>query len=127
MVVKFILHGGNMRIGVYKSSNGKDIVLRKNYSPEGKAKILKILEILLKEGVKNCKVRVIDKSIKPKLFEIKKDNVRIFFFQKNKIMYITHIIENKQKNRTELTDKNVAIRRIQYMINDPEKHVAWLN
>lgn len=115
-----------MRIGVYKTSGGKDIVLGTNYSPEGLAKILTILQILQDEGLDRLVVRTVDKNSKPKLLEIKRDGVRVFYFQQDGNVYITHIVENKQKNKTEANDKKLAVDRIKRMLDDTERHVAWV-
>lgn len=115
-----------MQIGVYKSSGGKDIVLHGNYSPEGKAKILLILQILQSGDESKLITRIINKNSTPKLYEIKKDKIRIFYFKEGSKMYITHILENKQKNKTELLDKEKATKRIGRMLNDEEQYVEWL-
>lgn len=115
-----------MQIGVYKSSGGKDIVLHGNYSPEGKAKILLILKILQGGDEKKLITKVINKNSTPKLYEIKKDKVRVFYFKEAGRMYITHIVENKQKNKTELQDREKATDRIVRMLSDKERYVEWL-
>ena len=115
-----------MQISVYKTSGGKDIISGGNYSPEGKAKILRILKTIKSDGIDRFITRFVNKNSTPKLLEIKRDRVRVFFFKIHEEMYITHIVENKQKNKTELTDKELATNRIEHMINNPDQHVRRL-
>lgn len=115
-----------MQIGVYKSSGGKDIVLNGNYSPEAVAKIYYILKKLCENGLDGFFIKPVNKNSTPKLYEIKWERVRLFYFLENGNLYITHITEHKQKNKTELCDKATATKRIKYMLNNPNEHVAWL-
>ena len=115
-----------MQISMYSTSGGKDIVSGGNYSPEGKAKILNILKTMKSEGIDGFLIRPVNKNSSPKLFEIKNGRVRVFFFKHNEGVYITHIVENKQKNKTELVDKELATNRIQSMIENPELHAKTL-
>ena len=115
-----------MQVCVYKTSGGKDIVSGGNYSPEGKAKLLMIFQILINEGLEPFVVRTINKNSRPKLWELKKDKVRLFFFRHDEKLYITHIVENKQKTKTELQDREIATNRIHQMIDTPNLHTCWL-
>ena len=115
-----------MQVGVYKTSGGKDIVLLGGFSSETKAKLLSILKILTEEGLENFITRPVDKNSNPKLWEIKNEKMRLFYFQSNGAILITHIVENKQKNKTEKPDKRTATGRIKLMLENPEVHVAWV-
>lgn len=115
-----------MQIGVYKTSGGKDIVLSGGFSPEGKAKLLSTLKVLSEEGLENFITRPVDKKSNPKLWEIKNDKMRLFYFQSNDTILVTHIVENKQKNKTERPDKKTAAERIKRMMDNPDIHIAWL-
>lgn len=116
-----------MRVGVYQSSGGKDIVLNGKFSPEAEAKILFILKELCEKGLNVFTVRTVNKNSCPKLREIKKEKIRVFYFIHNESIYIPYITEHKQKNKTEANDKNTATNRIRPMLELPEVHVAWLN
>ena len=115
-----------MLIGVYKSSGGRDIVFGENYSQEALAKILFILERLRKDGLKRFFTKPVNKNSIPKLYEIKSGSVRLFYFLTEGTLYITHITEHKQKNKTELFDKTKATKRIEHMLNNPNEHVVWI-
>lgn len=116
-----------MRVGVYKTSGGKDIVSGGSYSYEAGAQILFVLKKLCEEGVEVFKVRTINKNTTPKLHEIKHGSVRLFYFIFDEKVYITHIVGHKQKNKTETCDKDTASNRIHRMIDNEEIYVQWLN
>lgn len=115
-----------MQVGVYKHSGGKDIVLGENYSPETKAALTIVLKKLCSEGLDGFDRRLLDKESNPKLWEIKWRNLRVLYFVHEGNVYIPHIIEHKQKNKTEENDKKTAVQRIRHMLNSSENHVAWL-
>ena len=115
-----------MQVGVYKTSGGKDIVSSGDFSHEMKAKLLNVLQKLSDTGIDRFSTRLIDKDSKPKLWEIKIEKMRLFYFQCNDAILITHIVGNKQKNKTEKPDKNTASLRIKPMIEMPDVHIAWL-
>lgn len=111
----------------YQSSGGKDIVLNGKYSPEAEAKLLFILKKLCEKDWTVFSVRMVNKNSCPKLYEIKKDSIRVFYFIYNDTIYIPHITEHKQKNKTEANDKSTATNRIKPMLEVSDEHVAWLN
>lgn len=57
----------------------------------------------------------------PKLYEIRKKSVRIFYYRdSDNSINITYITEHKQKNKTEKQDKHTAVERVKRMLNQPE-------
>ena len=115
-----------MQIAVYKSSGGRDIVSSGNFSPEASAKILFVLTKLRENGIDDFYVRSVNKSVSPKLLEIKHGSIRFFFFLHSGKIHITHITEHKQKNKTERYEKATATQRISTMLNTPSEHIAWI-
>ena len=67
------------QIFVYRTSGGKNIL--SNLSNEVKPIVLTVLEGILKDGLENFTTRPIDKKITPTLYEIKKKDVRIFYYR----------------------------------------------
>lgn len=100
------------QIFVYRTSGGKNIL--SNLSNEVKPIVLTVLEGILKDGLENFTTRPIDKKITPTLYEIKKKDVRIFYYRgldnTINIVYITSInrkIRRKRQIRKPLlTGKN---------------------
>lgn len=67
--------------------------------------------------------RPIDKKITPTLYEIKKKDVRIFYYRGlDNTINIVYITEHKQKNKTEKTDKKTAVDREKRMLKNPLIH-----
>ena len=88
------------QIFVYRTSGGKNIL--SNLSNEVKPIVLTVLEGILKDGLENFTTRPIDKKITPTLYEIKKKDVRIFYYRGlDNTINIVYITEHKQKNKTE--------------------------
>ena len=67
------------QIFVYRTSGGKNIL--SNLSNEVKPIVLTVLEGILKDGLENFTTRPNDKKITPTLYEIKKKDVRIFYYR----------------------------------------------
>lgn len=109
-----------MKIFMYRTSGGKDLL--KKISREVKPVVLTILLGLQEDGVKNFSVKPIAKNIKPTLYEIKKDSVRVFYYidKYDRSINITYITENKQKNKTEKKDKRTAMKREKRMLKNPD-------
>ena len=106
---------------VYRTSGGKNIL--SNLSNEVKPIVLTVLEGILKDGLENFTTRPIDKKITPTLYEIKKKDVRIFYYRGlDNTINIVYITEHKQKNKTEKTDKKTAVDREKRMLKNPLIH-----
>ena len=109
------------QIFVYRTSGGKNIL--SNLSNEVKPIVLTVLEGILKDGLENFTTRPIDKKITPTLYEIKKKDVRIFYYRGlDNTINIVYIKEHKQKNKTEKTDKKTAVDREKRMLKNPLIH-----
>ena len=113
-----------MKINVYQSSGGKSLL--DDVSREALPIVLTILEGIDKDGLENFSIKPIDKK-SPKLLEIRKKDVRVFFYEENGCVNITSITNHKQKNKTENVDKQRAIERKNAMRNDPKHHLKGLN
>ena len=83
------------QIFVYRTSGGKNIL--SNLSNEEKPIVLTVLEGILKDGLENFTTRPNDKKITPTLYEIKKKDVRIFYYRgldnTINIVYITYKLD----------------------------------
>ena len=91
--------------------------------PVVKPIVLTVLEGILKDGLENFTTRPIDKKITPTLYEIKKKDVRIFYYRGlDNTINIVYITEHKQKNKTEKTDKKTAVDREKRMLKNPLIH-----
>ena len=77
------------QIFVYRTSGGKNIL--SNLSNEVKPIVLTVLEGILKDGLENFTTRPIDKKITPTLYEIKKKDVRIFYYRGLDNLSLIHI------------------------------------
>ena len=109
------------QIFVYRTSGGKNIL--SNLSNGVKRIVLTVLEGILKDGLENFTTRPIDKKITPTLYEIKKKDVRIFYYRGlDNTINIVYITEHKQKNKTEKTDKKTAVDREKRMLKNPLIH-----
>ena len=109
------------QIFVYRTSGGKNIL--SNLSNEVKPIVLTVMEGILKDGLENFTTRPIDKKITPTLYEIKKKDVRIFYYRGlDNTINIVYITEHKQKNKTEKTDKKTAVDREKRMLQNPLIH-----
>lgn len=107
-----------MNICVYQTSGGKDIT--QPLLPETKAIVLLILEQLQKDGFEFLYTKPVLKNSKPKkIKEIKRNNVRLLYFVADNTTYITNIISNKQKNKLEKQDKELAEQRMKRMLQMP--------
>ena len=88
--------------------------------PETKAIVLLILEQLQKDGFEFLYTKPVLKNSKPKkIKEIKRNNVRLLYFVADNTTYITNIISNKQKNKLEKQDKELAEQRMKRMLQMP--------
>ena len=106
-----------MNVCVYQTSGGKDIT--QPLLPETKAIVLLILEQLQKDGFEFLYTKPVLKNSKPKkIKEIKRNNVRLLYFVADNTTYITNIISNKQKNKLEKQDKELAEQRMKRMLQD---------
>ena len=102
------------QIFVYRPSGGKNIL--SNLSNEVKPIVLTVLEGIQKDGLENFTTRPIDKKITPTLYEIKKKDVRIFYYRGlDNTINIVYITEHKQKKKT---DKNTAVDREKRMLKN---------
>ena len=89
-----------MEIFVYRTSGGKNILSK--LSNEVMPILLTVLEGMQRDGLENFSTKPIDKNIRPVLYEIRKNDVRIFYYKGlDGSINITNITEHKQKNRTE--------------------------
>ena len=116
-------YGGTIwnRFSCIGTSGGKNIL--SNLSNEVKPIVLTVLEGILKDGLENFTTRPIDKKITPTLYEIKKKDVRIFYYRGlDNTINIVYITEHKQKNKTEKTDKKTAVDREKRMLKNPLIH-----
>ena len=108
-----------MEIFVYRTSGGKNILSK--LSNEVMPILLTVLEGMQRDGLENFSTKPIDKNIRPVLYEIRKNDVRIFYYKGlDGSINITNITENKQKNRTEKKDKKTAVQREKRMIQNPK-------
>lgn len=108
-----------MEIFVYRTSGGKNILSK--LSNEVMPILLTVLEGMQRDGLENFSTKPIDKNIRPVLYEIRKNDVRIFYYKGlDGSINITNITEHKQKNRTEKKDKKTAVQREKRMIQNPE-------
>ena len=65
-----------MEIFVYRTSGGKNILSK--LSNEVMPILLTVLEGMQRDGLENFSTKPIDKNIRPVLYEIRKNDVRIF-------------------------------------------------
>ena len=108
-----------MEIFVYRTSGGKNILSK--LSNEVMSILLTVLEGMQRDGLENFSTKPIDKNIRPVLYEIRKNDVRIFYYKGlDGSINITNITEHKQKNRTEKKDKKTAVQREKRMIQNPK-------
>ena len=108
-----------MEIFVYRTSGGKNILSK--LSNEVMPILLTVLEGMQRDGLENFSTKPIDKNIRPVLYEIRKNDVRIFYYKGlDGSINITNITEHKQKNRTEKKDKKTAVQREKRMIQNPK-------
>lgn len=108
-----------MEIFVYRTSGGKNILSK--LSNEVMPILLTVLEGMQRDGLENFSTKPIDKNIRPALYEIRKNDVRIFYYKGlDGSINITNITEHKQKNRTEKKDKKTAVQREKRMIQNPK-------
>lgn len=109
---------------VYQSSGGKTLL--DDLSREALPIVSTILDGIDNDGLENFSIKVIDKN-QPRLLEIRRKDVRVFFYVENGCVYITSITDHKQKNKTENVDKNRAIERRKAMRENPKRHQKGLN
>ena len=108
-----------MEIFVYRTSGGKNILSK--LSNEVMPILLTVLEGMQRDGLENFITKPIDKNIRPVLYEIRKNDIRIFYYKGlDGSINITNITEHKQKNRTEKKDKKTAVQREKRMIQNPK-------
>ena len=108
-----------MEIFVYRTSGGKNILSK--LSNEVMPILLTVLEGMQRDGLENFSTKPIDKNIRPVLYEISKNDIRIFYYKGlDGSINITNITEHKQKNRTEKKDKKTAVQREKRMIQNPK-------
>ena len=108
-----------MEIFVYRTSGGKNILSK--LSNEVMPILLTVLEGMQRDGLENFSTKPIDKNIRPVLYEIRKNDIRIFYSKcLDGSINITNITEHKQKNRTEKKDKKTAVQREKRMIQNPK-------
>ena len=108
-----------MEIFVYRTSGGKNILSK--LSNEVMPILLTVLEGMQRDGLENFSTKPIDKNIRPVLYEIRKNDIRIFYYKGlDGSINITNITEHKQKNRTEKKDKKTAVHREKRMIQNPK-------
>ena len=108
-----------MEIFVYRTSGGKNILSK--LSNEVMPILLTVLEGMQRDGLENFSTKPIDKNIRPVLYEIRKNDTRIFYYKGlDGSINITNITEHKQKNRTEKKDKKTAVQREKRMIQNPK-------
>ena len=108
-----------MEIFVYRTSGGKNILSK--LSNEVMPILLTVLEGMQRDGLENFSTKPIDKNIRTVLYEIRKNDVRIFYYKGlDGSINITNITEHKQKNRTEKKDKKTAVQREKRMIQNPK-------
>jgi len=102
-----------MIIHFYKTIGGKNLILDFIYSlsKEEKAEALYILSIL-ESGSVNSLNHLEVKHFHEKIYEIKfrKHNRFFYVLENNENLYILHACK-KQKNRAEIKDKNLVIKR----------------
>ena len=103
------------QIFVYRTSGGKNIL--SNLSNEVKPIVLTVLEGILKDGLENFTTRPIDKKITPTLYEIKKKDVRIFYYRGlDNTINILYISDHKQKIKTVKSVMKTAVVRENRML-----------
>lgn len=75
---------------------------------------------ITKDGFEFLYTKPVLKNSKPKkIKEIKRNNVRLLYFVADNTTYITNIISNKQKNKLEKQDKELAEQRMKRMLQMP--------
>ena len=107
------------KVYAYRTSGGKNLLSK--LSSDVKPVVLTVLEGMQRDEVENFLSKPIDKNSMPKLYEIRKKSVRIFYYRdSDNSINITYITEHKQKNKTEKQDKHTAVERVKRMLNQPE-------
>ncbi len=92
-----------MDIYVYKSVGGRNLLL--DVSGNALPIVITIFTGIKEDGLTNFNVRQIEKNSRPNIKEIRKGEVRVFFFEKNCAIHVTNITNHKQKNKTEKMTK----------------------
>lgn len=107
-----------MILHFYKTLSGKNLIFDfiNTLSKEEKAEAFYILSIL-EEGSKDLLIHLDTKHFHEKIYEIKfrKHNRLFYILKDDRNMYILHGCK-KQKNKAELKDKNLVIKRSKEII-----------
>jgi len=107
-----------MILHFYKTLNGKNIIFEfiNSLSKEEKAEAFYVLSVL-EEGTRDILNHLDIKHFQGKIYEIKfrKHNRLFYILKDDRNMYILHGCK-KQKNKTELKDKNLVIKRSKEII-----------